>query len=82
VSSGIGAFVGGLIVTQNSSGAIEGFGIVGLIAAASTFISLFVAARVKILDAPQPTAEEISLAAAAEASADAGEPILSSELGA
>lgn len=82
VSSGLGAYVGGLIVSQSTGGAIEGFGKVGLIAAASTFISLFVVSRVKILDVPQPTAEEVSLAAAAEASADAGEPILSSELGA
>jgi DHA1 family inner membrane transport protein len=82
VSSGIGAYVGSLIVSEGANGAINGFGKVGWIAAASTFVSLFVAGRVKILDVPQPTAEEISLAAAAEASADAGEPILSSELGA
>jgi DHA1 family inner membrane transport protein len=80
VASGLGAYLGGLIVTQSPAGKIEHFGTVGCIAAASTLASLWVAARVRIVDQAPMTAEAISLAAAAEASVDAGEPLLGSEL--
>jgi hypothetical protein len=50
---------------------------VGWIAAATTLASLWLAGRVRSVDSAPMSAEAISLAAAAEASADAGEPILS-----
>jgi hypothetical protein len=49
---------------------------VGWIAAASTLLSLWLAGRVRIVDSVPVSAEQISLAAAAEAEVDAGEPIL------
>jgi predicted MFS family arabinose efflux permease len=77
VASGFGAYLGGIIVTQTSTGQIEHFGTVGWIAAACTLASLWLAGRVRILENGETSAEMISLVAAAEASADAGEPILS-----
>jgi predicted MFS family arabinose efflux permease len=83
VSAGLGAYLGGLIVAQSASGKIEHFGTVGWIAAAATLSSLWLAGRVRIVDDSSIVAETISLAAAAEATADVGEPILGSgEVGA
>jgi predicted MFS family arabinose efflux permease len=76
VASGFGAYLGGTIVTQTSTGQIEHFGTVGWIAAACTLVSLWLAGRVKIREDGLTSAEAISLVAAAEASTDAGEPIL------
>lgn len=83
VASGLGAYLGGLVVSQSASGKIEHFGIVGVIAAFSTLSSLYLAGRVRLFyDQSLVGAEAISLAAAAEASVDAGDPIVASELGA
>ncbi len=76
VSSGFGAYIGGLIVTQASDGHIEHFGPVGWIAAAATLASLWLATQVRVADATPASAEELCMVAAAEATADAGEPIL------
>jgi MFS transporter, DHA1 family, inner membrane transport protein len=77
VASGIGAYLGGVIVVPGEGGRIEHFGTVGWIAAGATLFSIWLAARVRVLaGAPAPTAEAISLAAAAEASVDAGEPLV------
>jgi predicted MFS family arabinose efflux permease len=78
MASGLGAYLGGLVVSQSSSGQIEHFGAAGWIAAGATLTSLWLAGRVQIyreaahLDA-SISAEAISLAAAAEATVDAGE---------
>jgi predicted MFS family arabinose efflux permease len=74
IASGIGATVAGLILTQTPAGRVENFGAVGWIAAGSTLLSLWLAGRVRVLDQPV-SAAAVSLAAAAEASVDAGEPI-------
>jgi putative flippase GtrA len=75
--------LGGILITQSAAGKIEHFGAVGWFAAAVTLSSLWLAGRVRIADQAPVLAEAISLAAAAEASVDAGEPILSGgELGA
>jgi predicted MFS family arabinose efflux permease len=76
VAGGLGAYIGGLVVTQTTTGRIEHFGIVGWIAAISTLTSLWLAGRIRILPSEKTSAESISLIAAAEASVDAGEPIL------
>jgi MFS transporter, DHA1 family, inner membrane transport protein len=76
VAAGLGAYIGGTIVTQSANGQIEHFGTVGWIATGVTLASLWLAGRVRILDWDPTSAEAISLAAAAEASVDAGEPIL------
>jgi predicted MFS family arabinose efflux permease len=78
VAAGLGAYLGGFIVTQSATGQIEHFGTVGWIAAATTLASLWLAGRVQIVDSSPVSAETISIAAAAEASADAGVPILGS----
>jgi predicted MFS family arabinose efflux permease len=77
VASGIGAYLGGVIVTKASDGRIEHFGTVGWFAAACTLSTLWLAGRVKIADPLPTSAEAISLAAAAEVTVDAGEPMLS-----
>jgi predicted MFS family arabinose efflux permease len=76
VAAGLGAYLGGVIVTQSAAGQIEHFGTVGWIAAATTLASLWLAGRVQIVGSSSISAEAISIAAAAEASADASEPIL------
>lgn len=82
VASGLGAYIGGLVVEQSAGRQIEHFGTVGWIAAGSTLLSLWLAGRVRVAyDESIVGAEAISLAAAAEASADAGEPMLGTELG-
>jgi predicted MFS family arabinose efflux permease len=76
VAAGFGAHLGGIIVTQSAAGQIEHFGTVGWIAAATTLASVWLAGRVRVIDTLPVSAEAMSIAAAAEASADAGEPIL------
>jgi len=78
VASGLGAYLGGLIVSQSASGKIEHFGTVGWFAAAATMTSLWLAGRIRTVDDSSIVTEAISLAAAAEAAADAGEPIVAS----
>jgi predicted MFS family arabinose efflux permease len=75
VASGLAAYLAGLIVSESSGGRIEHFGTVGWIAAASTLLSLWLIGRVKVVDANAISAEAICLPAAAEATADAGEPL-------
>ena len=76
VASGLGAYLGGLIVSQSPEGPIEHFGTVGWIAAISTLVTIWLAGRIHIVDESSASAEAMSLAAAAEATVDAGEPIL------
>lgn len=78
VASGLGAYIGGLIVEQSASGKIEHFGTVGWVAVAATLASMWFAGRVRTVGDQSIVAEAISLAAAAEATADAGEPLIAS----
>lgn len=77
VAAGFGAYLGGLIVTQASDGRIEHFGTVGWIAAITTLASLWLAGNLRVAAQHDTSAEMISMAAAAEATADASEPLLS-----
>jgi predicted MFS family arabinose efflux permease len=77
IASGVGAYLGGAIVTKAADGRIEHFGTVGWFGAACTLSTLWLASRVRIADQRPTSAEAISLAAAAEITVDAGEPILS-----
>ena len=77
MASGIGAYFGGAIVTQAAGGRIEHFGTVGWFGAICTLSTLWLATRVQIVDQAPVSAEAMSLAAAAEISVDAGEPMLS-----
>ncbi|HTN73735.1 MAG TPA: MFS transporter, partial [Pirellulaceae bacterium] len=76
IASGFGAYLGGIILTEGEHGRLEHFGLVGWIAAASTLVSLWLAGRVRGAAEGVVSAEQISLAAAAEATVDAGEPII------
>jgi predicted MFS family arabinose efflux permease len=77
LSTGLGAQVGGLIVKPSATGGLRHFEIVGLIAVATTLISLWLAGRVRpAAAAPErATSPAECLSAAAEATYDAGEPI-------
>ena len=64
-----------MIVTKAVDGKIEHFGTVGWFScAACTLSTLWLASRVRIADQLPTSAESMSLAAAAVASVDAGEP--------
>ena len=76
VACGVAAYLGGLIIKESVDGRIEHFNIVGWIAAAATLSSLWLAGRVRLAEQTYTSAEKLSLAAAAEATADAGEPML------
>jgi predicted MFS family arabinose efflux permease len=76
VASGVGAYLGGVIITEAPDGQIQNFGVVGWVAAVATVISLWLASRVRAAVDHEVSAETISLAAAAEAAVDAGEPML------
>ena len=75
IACGVGAYLGGIIVSESADGRIEHFGTVGWIAAAATLSSLWLAGRVRLAEQTYTSAEKLSLAAAAEATVDAGEPM-------
>lgn len=76
VSSGLGAYIGGLIVAEGVEGQIDRFYLVGIFAAVTTLITLWLAGRIRAVDDTSISAESLSIAAAAEAEVDAAEPIL------
>jgi MFS transporter, DHA1 family, inner membrane transport protein len=73
VGSGLGAYLGGVIIAESSTGKILHFGTVGWIAAASTLLSLWLAGRLRMADN--------AVATSAEASVDAGEAMVGCEAG-
>jgi predicted MFS family arabinose efflux permease len=76
VSSGIGAYVGGLIITQAGDGTIQRFGWVGWIACLTTLATLWLAGRLRTVDESKPISSSESVVAAAEATCDVGEPLV------
>ncbi|QDV68760.1 Purine efflux pump PbuE [Rosistilla carotiformis] len=80
VASGIGAYLGGMIVVESSDGKLENFGTVGWIAAAATLFTLWLVGRVEVASDidpnAAPSAASLAIAAAAEASVDAGEALV------
>jgi predicted MFS family arabinose efflux permease len=76
IASGVGAFIGGLIIIQAPNGKFERFGLVGWFAAICTLLTLWVAGRLRVVDEGHPVTDDESLAAAAEATCDVGEPML------
>lgn len=77
VASGLGAYLGGVIVRDAPDHRVMYFGIVGWVAGIVTLSTLWLAGRVRPYEAgaAEVSAEAISLAAAAEAAVD--DPILS-----
>jgi hypothetical protein len=76
VSSGFGAYLGGLIIEQATSGRLEHFGTVGWLAGFATLLSLWLAGRIRMAEEVGADNPEMSLAAAAEATFDVGEPMV------
>ncbi len=76
LACGVGAYLGGTIITQEKGGPIAHFGTVGWIAAISTLFTLWLAGRVRSGEQSPIKAQTISLAAAADASVDASEAIV------
>jgi len=78
IASGVAAYLGSVVIKESADGKLEHFGLVGLIAAASTIASIWLAGRVRIIGAvPTPDlAEEVSLVATTEAGLDPGEPVV------
>jgi len=75
MASGLGAYLGGLMIHQLPDGRLANYGAVGWIAAAVTLASLWFAGRVRLAQDHPVVAEALSVAAAAEATADVGEPL-------
>jgi predicted MFS family arabinose efflux permease len=75
IAAGIGASIGGKMISELPNGQLDHFGRVGWVAAAATLAGVWLAGRLRVADTEIVSAESISLAAAAEAMADAGEPI-------
>ena len=75
IASGMGAYLGGLIIGENPDGSLQHFSVVGWIAGIATLLSLWLAGRVRVVIEEEVSAEDLSLAAAAEATVDAGEPL-------
>ena len=76
IATGIGAYVGGLIIKELPDHQLQNYGRVGWIAAAVTAASLWFAGRVRVADDEPVAIEANSLASAAEATCDVGEPII------
>ncbi len=76
IASGLGASLGGMVVMKSVDGRLGNFGMAGWIAVASTLVTLWLVGRVRTVGSPSPSATQLSLAAAAEAAADAGEPLV------
>jgi len=80
LASGLGASVAGLILTKSPTGEFQHFPIVGLIGAAVTVASLWIAGHLRLADASSPEISvEEAIAAAAQGSVDQAEPYLGSD---
>lgn len=75
IASGFGAYIGGLIITQGPAGEMQHFGAVGWIAALTTLSTLYLAGRLRVAEESRPLTATESVAAAAEATCDVGEPL-------
>jgi predicted MFS family arabinose efflux permease len=79
LSTGLGAFVGSRIITQGPDGTLRHFDLVGLIAVASTLLSLWLAGRLRPAGPSTATSAAFSLGAADEAMGEAGDPLPAAE---
>lgn len=75
ISAGIGAYIGSQIITKAPDGRLEHYPYVGLLAAVTGLLSLWLAGRLRPAGASPSMSPAASLAAAAEANADAGEAL-------
>jgi predicted MFS family arabinose efflux permease len=80
LSAGLGSFLGGLLVTEGANKQLEHFGTVGVLGAAVTLSTLWIAGRLRPATvAERPITVPQSLAAAAEGAFDVGEPLVEAE---
>jgi DHA1 family inner membrane transport protein len=79
LAAGLGASLGGLLITESADGQLQGFPTVGLVAAVVTLACVWLAGRLRLADESGAVSVAQSLAAAAEASVDVGEPLVSAE---
>jgi DHA1 family inner membrane transport protein len=75
LSTGLGAFVGGRIIAQGPEGTLQHFDLVGLIAVATTLLSLWLAGRLRMAGPVRETTPGFCLGAADEAFGEAGDPL-------
>jgi predicted MFS family arabinose efflux permease len=78
-ATGLGSILGGKIIVRAADGRLQYFDRVGWIAVAATILSLWLASRLRLADPSAKTTTDLSLGAAAEALADAAEPIAAAE---
>jgi len=79
LAAGLGAFVAGQIIAESPDGRVEHFGLVGLTGVTATLLSIWLAGRLRPAG-PMPAMSAVrSVAAAAEATCDVGEPLLETE---
>jgi MFS transporter, DHA1 family, inner membrane transport protein len=79
ISAGLGSSVAGWLLAKGPGGTLLHYPRVGLIGAAITLASLWLAGRLRLAEAPPETSLGAALGAAAQASVDADEPIASAE---
>ncbi len=78
VAAGVGAWLGGQMLAENADHSLRHFGRVGWMAAGFTLLSLYLAGRLRpAVSTPVTTA--FSVAAAAEATADAENPFIATD---
>lgn len=75
LATGLGAFVGGGIITQAADGRLRHFDLVGLIAVATTLLSLWLAGRLRLAGPGPATSAALCLGAAAESLGESGDPL-------
>lgn len=79
LSTGLGAYVGGLVILKAADGTFLGYPRAGVLAMTATLISLILASRLRTVGAETVTSPALSLGAAAEALADSSEPLAATD---
>ena len=79
LASGLGAYVGGRMITAAPGGALRHFDAVGLLGIAATLLSLWLAGRLRPAGPAPAISAAFSLGAADEALGEAGDPLPAAE---
>ncbi len=59
LAAGIASFAGGLIIGRAEDGSITHFGLLGMIAAATTLVCILLARRLQVVEVPEPALSEM-----------------------
>jgi predicted MFS family arabinose efflux permease len=76
LTAGLATYVGGLVIVESADGSLLRFPAVGVLSAIATVASLWLAGRIRPIEAQHSISTSEALAAAAEALCDATEPVL------